>query len=109
MVESNYNPLALSRAKASGLWQFIPSTGRNFNLTQNQWVDERRDVIASTNAALDYLEYLYEFHGDWHLALASYNWGEGSVARAIKKNLDPSTATSPCQTRPASTFPSCRR
>lgn len=88
MVESNYNPLALSRAKASGLWQFIPSTGRNFNLTQNQWVDERRDVIASTNAALDYLEYLYEFHGDWHLALASYNWGEGSVARAIKKNID---------------------
>lgn len=88
MVESNYNPLALSRAKASGLWQFIPSTGRNFNLTQNQWVDERRDVIASTHAALDYLEYLYEFHGDWHLALASYNWGEGSVARAIKKNID---------------------
>lgn len=93
MVESNYNPLALSRAKASGLWQFIPSTGRNFNLTQNQWVDERRDVIASTNAALDYLEYLYEFHGDWHLALASYNWGEGSVARAIKKNLDQNLPT----------------
>lgn len=88
MVESNYNPLALSRAKASGLWQFIPSTGRNFNLTQNNWVDERRDVIASTNAALDYLEYLYEMHGDWHLALASYNWGEGAVGRAIKQNLD---------------------
>lgn len=93
MVESNYNPLALSRAKASGLWQFIPSTGRNFNLAQNQWVDERRDVIASTNAALDYLEYLYEFHGDWHLALASYNWGEGSVARAIKKNIDQNLPT----------------
>lgn len=93
MVESNYNPLALSRAKASGLWQFIPSTGRNFNLAQNQWVDERRDVIASTNAALDYLEYLYEFHGDWHLALASYNWGEGSVARAIKKNIEQNLPT----------------
>lgn len=93
MVESNYNPLALSRAKASGLWQFIPSTGRNFNLAQNQWVDERRDVIASTSAALDYLEYLYEFHGDWHLALASYNWGEGSVARAIKKNIDQNLPT----------------
>lgn len=93
MVESNYNPLALSRAKASGLWQFIPSTGRNFNLIQNQWVDERRDVIASTNAALDYLEYLYEFHGDWHLALASYNWGEGSVARAIKKNIEQNLPT----------------
>lgn len=88
MVESNYNPLALSRAKASGLWQFIPSTGRHFNLTQNNWVDERRDVIASTNAALDYLEYLYEMHGDWHLALASYNWGEGAVGRAIKQNLE---------------------
>lgn len=93
MVESNYNPLALSRAKASGLWQFIPSTGRNFNLVQDQWVDERRDVIASTTAALDYLEYLYEFHGDWHLALASYNWGEGSVARAIKKNLEQNLPT----------------
>ncbi len=88
MVESNYNPLAYSRAHASGLWQFIPSTGRNFNLTQDQWVDERRDVIASTNAALDYLEYLYDMHGDWHLALASYNWGEGAVGRAIRRNLD---------------------
>lgn len=86
MVESNYNPLAYSRAHASGLWQFIPSTGRNFNLTQNKWVDERRDVIASTNAALDYLEHIYEMHGDWHLALASYNWGEGAVGRALKRN-----------------------
>ncbi len=88
MVESNYNPLAYSRAHASGLWQFIPSTGRNFNLTQDKWVDERRDVIASTSAALDYLEYVYEMHGDWHLALASYNWGEGAVARAIRRNRD---------------------
>jgi membrane-bound lytic murein transglycosylase D len=88
MVESNYNPLAYSRSHASGLWQFIPSTGRNFNLTQDKWIDERRDVIASTNAALDYLEYIYEMHGDWHLALASYNWGEGAVARAIRRNRE---------------------
>lgn len=86
MVESAYNPMAYSKAHASGLWQFIPSTGRNYNLTQNAWVDERRDVIASTNAALDYLQTIYEMHGDWHLALASYNWGEGSVGRAIQKN-----------------------
>ncbi len=88
MVESNFNPLAYSRSHASGLWQFIPSTGRNFNLTQNQWVDERRDVIASTTAALDYLETIYEMHGDWHLALASYNWGEGAVSRALRRNRD---------------------
>lgn len=88
MVESSYNPLARSPSQALGLWQFIPSTGRNFNLAQNSWVDERRDVIASTNAALDYLEYLYEMHGDWQLALASYNWGEGAVGRALKRNRE---------------------
>ncbi len=88
MVESSYNPLAYSRAHASGLWQFIPSTGKNYNLTQDKWVDERRDVIASTNAALDYLQTIYEMHGDWQLALASYNWGEGAVARAIQRNRD---------------------
>ena len=87
MVESSYNPMAYSRAHASGLWQFIPSTGRNYNLTQDKWVDERRDVIASTNAALDYLQTIYEMHGDWHLALASYNWGEGAVGRAVQRNL----------------------
>ncbi|MDR2259985.1 MAG: transglycosylase SLT domain-containing protein [Azoarcus sp.] len=86
MVESSYNPVAYSRAHASGLWQFIPSTGRNYNLTQNRWIDERRDVIASTNAALDYLENIYEMHGDWQLALASYNWGENAVARALERN-----------------------
>jgi membrane-bound lytic murein transglycosylase D len=88
MVESNYNPMAYSRSRASGLWQFIPSTGRYFNLAQNNLVDERRDVIASTNAALDYLQAIYEMHGDWHLALASYNWGEGAVARALKYNIE---------------------
>ncbi|MBD5803541.1 Membrane-bound lytic murein transglycosylase D precursor [Azoarcus sp. Aa7] len=87
MVESSYNPMAYSRARASGLWQFIPSTGRNYNLTQDKWVDERRDVIASTNAALDYLQTIYDMHGDWHLALASYNWGEGAVGRAVQRNL----------------------
>ncbi len=86
MVESSFNPMAHSPAAASGLWQFIPATGRRFNLQQNWWRDERRDVVASTNAALDYLQTIYDMHGDWHLALASYNWGEGAVKRAIEKN-----------------------
>ncbi|MFV0372413.1 MAG: transglycosylase SLT domain-containing protein [Azonexus sp.] len=86
MVESSFNPMAHSPAAASGLWQFIPSTGKRFNLEQNWWQDERRDVIASTSAALDYLQTIYDMHGDWHLALASYNWGEGAVKRAIEKN-----------------------
>src|SRR5690606_6748277 len=86
-VESAYNPTAYSRAKASGLWQFIPSTGRHYNLEQDWWRDQRRDPIASTNAALDYLSYLYDFQGDWYLALASYNWGEGSVKRAMEKTV----------------------
>lgn len=85
-VESAYNPTAYSKSHASGLWQFIPSTGKDFNLEQNWWLDQRRDPIASTQAALDYLSYLYDFQGDWHLALASYNWGQGSVKRAIEKN-----------------------
>lgn len=85
-VESAYNPIAYSHANASGLWQFIPSTGTQFKLKQDWWHDQRRDPIASTNAALDYLEYLFEFQGDWYLALASYNWGEGAVQRAVKKN-----------------------
>jgi membrane-bound lytic murein transglycosylase D len=86
MVESAYNPMAYSRARASGLWQFIPSTGKQYKLEQNWWIDERRDIVASTSAALDYLQYIYEMHGDWHLALASYNWGEGAVGKAIAKN-----------------------
>ncbi len=86
MVESSFNPMAHSPAQASGLWQFIPATGKRFNLEQNWWQDERRDVVASTNAALDYLQTIYDIHGDWHLALASYNWGEGAVKRAVDKN-----------------------
>ena len=85
-VESSFNPLAYSPARAHGMWQFIPSTGKTYNLQQNWWLDQRRDIVASTSAALDYLQHIYEMHGDWHLALASYNWGEGAVGRAVAKN-----------------------
>jgi membrane-bound lytic murein transglycosylase D len=86
-VESAMNPTAMSSAKASGLWQFIPSTGRQYNLSQNWWVDNRRDVTKGTLAALEYLQRIYKLQGDdWFLALASYNWGEGSVGRAMKSN-----------------------
>ncbi|MCP5267041.1 MAG: transglycosylase SLT domain-containing protein [Burkholderiaceae bacterium] len=86
-VESAMNPAAVSSAKAVGLWQFIPSTGRAFDLKQNWWVDHRRDVVRSTRAALDYLEKIHAMHGnDWFLALASYNWGEHAVSRAVRRN-----------------------
>jgi membrane-bound lytic murein transglycosylase D len=105
MVESSFNPMAYSRAHASGLWQFIPGTGRRYELAQNWWYDGRRDIIASTSAALDYLSDVYEMHGDWHLALASYNWGENAVARALEKNrreglpLDYMSLSMPAETR----------
>jgi membrane-bound lytic murein transglycosylase D len=86
IIESAYNPVAYSRAHASGIWQFIPSTGKFYGLQQNFWYDGRRDVMAATNAALDYLQKLYDMFGSWELALASYNWGEGAVGRAIAKN-----------------------
>jgi membrane-bound lytic murein transglycosylase D len=85
-IESSFNPEAYSSAKAAGMWQFVPSTGRDYNLKQNMFKDERRDVLASTDAALTYLQKLYGMFGDWQLALAAYNWGEGSVQRAINKN-----------------------
>lgn len=87
MIESAYNPVAYSSAHASGIWQFIPSTGKNYGLKQNLWYDGRRDVIAATGAALDYLQTLHRMFNDWELALAAYNWGEGAVQRAIDKNL----------------------
>ncbi|MBI1889400.1 MAG: transglycosylase SLT domain-containing protein [Burkholderiales bacterium] len=85
-IESAFNPQALSSAKAAGMWQFIPSTGRDYNLKQSAFKDDRRNVLASTDAALTYLQKLYGMFGDWQLALAAYNWGEGSVQRAINKN-----------------------
>ncbi len=86
-VESAMNPVAVSSAQAAGLWQFIPSTGKQYDLSQNWWVDNRRDVVQSTRAALDYLQKIYEMNErDWFLALASYNWGENAVARAVKNN-----------------------
>ena len=86
MIESAYNPMAYSSGRASGIWQFIPSTGKSYGMKQNWWMDERRDVVAATGGALDYLQKLYAEFDDWYLALAAYNWGEGSVRRAIAAN-----------------------
>lgn len=86
MIESAFNPQAYSRSAASGIWQFIPSTGKNFGLQQNWWIDNRRDVTAATSAALTYLQKLHGMFGTWDLALAAYNAGEGTVQRAINKN-----------------------
>jgi membrane-bound lytic murein transglycosylase D len=86
MVESAFNPNAVSVARASGIWQFMPATGTHYGLKQNFWFDSRRDVVAATEGALTYLQKLYGDFGDWQLALAGYNWGEGNVARAVARN-----------------------
>jgi membrane-bound lytic murein transglycosylase D len=86
VIESAFTPKAASRAKASGLWQFIPSTGKNYGLKQNWWVDNRNDIVAATDAALNYLQRLHDQFGSWELALAAYNCGEGCVSRAIAWN-----------------------
>ena len=85
-IESAFNPQALSSANAAGMWQFVPGTGKDYNLKQDAFKDERRGVIASTDAALSYLQRLYDMFGDWQLALAAYNWGEGNVQKAVKRN-----------------------
>ncbi len=85
-IESAYKPQAYSRARAAGLWQFIPSTGRLYGLEMNWWYDGRNDVMASTGAALDYLEKLHDQFDDWQLALAAYNCGEGKVERLVAEN-----------------------
>ncbi|MEO5676801.1 MAG: transglycosylase SLT domain-containing protein, partial [Usitatibacter sp.] len=86
VIESAFTPKAYSRAKASGLWQFIPSTGKNYGLTQDWWRDNRNDVVAATDAALNYLQKLHDQFGNWELAFAAYNCGEGCVGRAIAYN-----------------------
>lgn len=86
MIESAFNPGAYSTSSASGIWQFIPSTGKHFGMQQNWWYDGRRDVVGATNGALDYLQKLHTQFGDWELALAAYNCGEGAVERAQNRN-----------------------
>ena len=104
-MESAFVTHAKSTAKAVGLWQFMPATGKDFRLTQNVFRDERRDVLQSTDAALDYLQRLYNQFGSWELALAAYNWGAGNVAKAQKRNIaaglptDYESLTMPRETR----------
>ncbi|MFT5815317.1 MAG: membrane-bound lytic murein transglycosylase D [Psychroserpens sp.] len=87
IVESAFDPFAYSHGRASGMWQFIPATGKRFGMKQNWWFDGRRDIVASTKGAIKYLKYLHKFFdGDWMLALAAYNSGEGRVRRAVRKN-----------------------
>ena len=88
MIESAYNPFAVSNMGAAGIWQLGAKTGKRYGLKQNNWYDGRKDIRAATTAALDYLQFLYqEFDEDWFLALAAYNAGEGRVRQAIKHNL----------------------
>ena len=94
IVESAYDPFAYSHGRAAGLWQIIPGTGKRFGIRQNWWFDGRRDVIDSTKGALNYLSYLHNFmDGDWELAIASYNSGEGNVRKAVRRNKAKSQPT----------------
>ena len=94
IVESAYDPFAYSHGRAAGLWQMIPGTAKRFGIKQNWWYDGRRDVVDSTRAALDYLEYLYKFNnGNWLNAIASYNSGEGNVRRAVRRNTNANKST----------------
>ena len=86
MIESAFNPVALSTARAAGIWQFMPATGKHYGLKQDFWMDSRRDVLSATEGALTYLDKLHGDFNDWQLALAAYNWGEGNVGRAIERN-----------------------
>jgi membrane-bound lytic murein transglycosylase D len=86
LIESGFNPLAYSRKRAAGMWQFIPSTGKLYGLKKDFWVDERRDFILSTRAAVSYLKKLYNQFNDWHIAIASYNCGENSMNRALSRS-----------------------
>jgi peptidoglycan lytic transglycosylase D len=86
MIESGYNPQALSHSHAAGIWQFVPETGKHYGLMQNAWYDGRRDITAATQAALDYLQKLFMDFGSWELALAAYNCGEGCVSKAQQRN-----------------------
>lgn len=105
MIESAFNPGANSTSSAAGIWQFMPATGKNFGMRQNWWYDGRRDIIGATTGALDYLEKLHTMFGDWELALAAYNWGEGSIQRAQARNrkkglpVDYASLTLPDETR----------
>ena len=94
LVESAFDPKAKSKSNALGLWQFIPSTGESYGLMQNKWYDDRKDVIAATSAALDYLQKLHTIFDDWKLALAAYNWGKNAVRRSIAKNHETGRPTS---------------
>lgn len=90
IVESAFDPFAYSHGRAAGMWQFIPGTGKRFGMEQTWWYDGRRDVVASTQGALDYLTYLANmFDGNWLHALAAYNSGEGRVSKAIRANKKP--------------------
>jgi len=105
MIESAFNPTSYSTSSASGIWQFIPSTGKHFGMQQNWWYDGRRNIVSATLGALDYLQKLHGMFGDWELALAAYNWGEGAVRRALAHNqksglpTDYASLTMPSETR----------